>query len=76
MKRNSNYHVESVNTPEDLKQFESLEIRKIHAGNSPGIILQNPDTGERCKLIISKVCFGKESLKISRKTNLCDQLNI
>ncbi len=68
MKRNSNYHVESVNTPEDLKQFESLEIRKIHAGNSPGIILQNPDTGERCKLIISKVCFGKESLKISRKT--------
>ena len=72
MKRNSNYHVESVNTPEDLKQFESLEIRKIHAGNSPGIILQNPDTGERCKLIISKVCFGKESLKISRKTNLCD----
>ena len=72
MKRNSNYHVESVNTPEDLKQFEGLEIRKIHAGNSLGIILQNPDTGERCKLIISKVCFGKESLKISRKTNLCD----
>lgn len=72
MKRNSNYHVESVNTPEDLKQFEGLEIRKIHAGNSPGIILQNPDTGERCKLIISKVCFGKESLKISRKTNLCN----
>ena len=72
MKRYSNYRVETVNAPEDLLKFEGWEIRKIHAGNSPGIILQNPDTGERCKLIISKVCFGKESLKISRKTNLCD----
>ena len=67
MKRDSNYHVEPVNTLESLRQFEGWEIRKIHAGKSPGIILQNPDTGERCKLIISKVCFGKESMKISRK---------
>ena len=67
MKRNSNYHVKPVDTPEDLRQFEGWEIRKVHAGDSPGIILQNPDTGERCKLIISKVCFDKESLKISRK---------
>lgn len=72
MKRNSNYHVESVNTPEDLKQFEGLEIRKIHAGNSPGIILQNPDTGERCKLIISKSCIYGEGLKVSKRANLCD----
>lgn len=72
MKRNSNYHVEPVNTPEDLKQFEGWEVRKIHTGNSPGIILQNSDTGERRKLIISKVCFGRESLKISSKTSLCD----
>lgn len=72
MKRNSNYHVKPVDAPEDLRQFEGWEIRKVHAGDSPGIILQNPGTGERCKLIISKVCFGKESLKISRKTNLCD----
>ncbi len=72
MKRNSNYHVESVNAPEDLKQFEGLEIRKIHAGNSPGIILQNPDTGERCKLIISKSCIYGEGLKVSKRANLCD----
>lgn len=72
MKRNSNYHVEPVNTPEDLKQFEGWEVRKVHVRDNPGIVLQNPDTGERRKLIISKVCFGKESLKISRKINLCD----
>ena len=53
MKRNSNYRVETVNAPEDLLKFEGWEIRKVHAGDSPGIILQNPDTGERCKLIIS-----------------------
>lgn len=72
MKRNSNYHVEPVNTPEDLRQFAGWEVRKIHAGDNPGIILQNPDTGERCKLLVAKVCFGKESLKISSKTSLCD----
>lgn len=66
------YKIEPVNTPEGLRIIEGWEIRKIHTGNNPGIILQNPDTGERCKLIISKVCFDKESLKISRKTNLCD----
>lgn len=72
MKRYSNYRVETVNAPEDLLKFEGWEIRKIHTGNNPGIILQNPDTGERCKLLVAKVCFGKESLKISSKTSLCD----
>lgn len=66
------YKIEPVNTPEGLRIIEGWEIRKIHTGNNPGIILQNPDTGERCKLIISKVCFDKESLKISSKTSLCD----
>lgn len=61
------HKIEPVNTPEGLRIIEGWEIRKIHTGNNPGIILQNPDTGERCKLIISKVCFDKESLKISRK---------
>lgn len=61
------HKIEPVNTPEGLRIIEGWEIRKIHTGNNPGIILQNPDTGERCKLIISKVCFGKESMKISRK---------
>lgn len=66
------HKIEPVNTPEGLRIIEGWEIRKIHTGNNPGIILQNPDTGERCKLIISKVCFDKESLKISSKTSLCD----
>ena len=61
------YKVEPVNIPGELRRFEGWEIRKIHTENNPGIILQNPDTGERRKLIISKVCFDKESLKISRK---------
>lgn len=52
MKRSSNYHVEPVNTPEGLRIIEGWEIRKVHTGNNPGIILQNPDTGERRKLII------------------------
>ena len=61
------YNVEIVNAPEDLQQFEGWEVRKIHTGDNPGIILQNPDTGERNKLVVSKVCFCKEGLKISRK---------
>lgn len=72
MKRNSNYRVETVNAPEDLLKFEGWEIRKVHAGDSPGIILQNPDTGERCKLIISKSCIYGEGLKVSKRANLCD----
>ena len=72
MKRNSNYRVETVNVPEDLLKFEGWEIRKVHAGDSPGIILQNPDTGERCKLIISKSCIYGEGLKVSKRANLCD----
>lgn len=74
MKRNSNYHVEPVNTLEDLRQFEGWEVRKIHAGDNLGIILQNPDTGERCKLIISKPCIYKEGLKISRKLTSANNL--
>lgn len=66
------HKIEPVNTPEGLRIIEGWEIWKIHTGNNPGIILQNPDTGERCKLIISKVCFDKESLKISSKTSFCD----
>lgn len=72
MKRSSNYHVEPVNTPEGLRIIEGWEIRKVHTGNNPGIILQNPDTGERRKLIISKSCIYGEGLKMSRRANLCD----
>lgn len=76
MKRDNSYHVEPVNESENLQQFEGWEVRKIHTGNRPGLILQNPDTGERRKLIISKSCFNGESLKVSRNANFCAQLNI
>lgn len=62
------YKAESVNTPEDLRQFEGWEIRKFHVGRSSGIILQNPDTGEKCKLVLAEGCFDGNRLKISRKS--------
>ena len=49
------YKVESVNVPEGLRIIEGWEIRKVHTGNHPGIVMQNPDSGEICKLIISGV---------------------
>ncbi len=61
------YKVEPVNTPEDLRQFEGWEVRKIHTRSSPGIILQNPDTGEKRKLIISAFCFEGGYIKSSRR---------
>ena len=70
MKRNNNYHIEPVGDPESLKQFSGWEVRKIHTRKRAGIILQNPDTGERRKLIISKDCFSDNRLKVSRKVNL------
>lgn len=63
------YKIEPVNTPEDLRQYEGWEVRKIHMGSSPGIILQNPDTGEKRKLIISAFCFEGGHIKSSRRLN-------
>ena len=62
------YKAESVNTLADLRQFEGWEIRKLHVGRSSGIILQNPDTGEKCKLVLAEGCFDGNRLKISRKS--------
>lgn len=64
------YKIEPVNTPEDLRQFEGWEIRSAHSGNKPGLVLQNPDSGEKIMLVISKKCFSEGLLKISRKCNL------
>lgn len=61
------YKVEPMNTSEGLKIIEGWEIRKVHTGNYPGIILQNPDTGEICKLIISGCCFEGSHIKLSRE---------
>ena len=64
------HKIEPVNTPDDLWQFEGWEIQNAHRGNKPGLVLQNPDSGERLMLIISRKCFIEGLLKISRKCNL------
>ena len=61
------YKVESVNVPEGLRIIEGWEIRKVHTGNHPGIVMQNPDSGEICKLIISGCCFEGSHIKLSRE---------
>ena len=59
--------VESVFVPEDLEQFESWEVRHIDVeDHKPGIILQNPDTGEKRKLQFQPCLFDGEYLKVIR----------
>lgn len=65
------YDVTAVSTLEDLRQFVGWGIRNAHSGNKPGIVLQNPDSGEKLMLIISRKCFSERLLKISRKSNFC-----
>lgn len=66
MRRNKTI-TEPVFVPEDLKQFEGWEIRKINTSNyKPGIIMQNPDTGEKRKLLMQPCCFDSEYLKVIR----------
>ncbi len=69
------YKIELVNTPENLRQFSGWEVRKVYTRDSPGIVLQNPDTGEKRKLIISRLCFDGSSLQVSRRANYCAQIN-
>ncbi len=65
--RGSKTITELVFVPEDLKQFEGWEIRKINTSDyKPGIIMQNPDSGEKRKLLIQPRCFDGEYLKVIR----------
>lgn len=53
--------------PEDLKQFEGWEVRKINTSDyKPGIVFQNPDTGEKRKLLFEPSLFNGEQLKVIR----------
>ena len=46
--RRSKTIMRQIFAPEDLKQFEGWEIRKINTSDyKPGIIMQNPDTGDK-----------------------------
>ena len=60
------YRDTAVSSPEDLELATGWEIRKIHTGKIPGLILQNPDSGEKIKLILSDAFFDGR-MKISRK---------
>lgn len=65
--RNRKKIIEPVYVPEDLQQFLSWEIRKINVSDcKPGIILQNPLSGEIRKLLINPSCFGGEGLNVIR----------
>lgn len=54
---------ERIFVAEDLQQFEGWEVRKINTSERrPGIILQNPNTGEKRKLEFLASVFDGESL--------------
>lgn len=56
---------EPVFVPEGLQQFEGWEIRKINVSeHKPGIIMQNPDTGEKRKLEFQPGVFDGESMMV------------
>ena len=61
------YRDTAVSSPEDLEPVTGWEIRKIHTGKIPGLILQNPDSGEKIKLILSSFCFEGGHIKSSRR---------
>lgn len=53
--------------PEDLQEFEGWEVRKINTSDyKPGIIFQNPDTGEKRKLLFEPSLFNGKRLKVLR----------
>lgn len=58
---------ERIFVAEDLRQFEGWEVRKINTSERrPGIILQNPNTGEKRKLQFQESVFDGESLIVIR----------
>lgn len=60
MRRNKTI-VEPVLVPEDLQQFEGWKVRRVNVSDhKSGIILQNPDTGERQKLQFQPCLFDGE----------------
>ena len=59
--------IEPIFVPEDLQQFEGWEVRRINVSDyKPGIILQNPDSGEKRKLQFQPCLFDGEYMKVIR----------
>lgn len=62
---------EPIFVPEDLEQFCGWEVRKINVSEyNPGIILQNPDSGERRKLCFIPSMFDGENMFVMRRQRL------
>ncbi len=60
--------VEQVFVPEDLQQFEGWEVRRINVSDYKlGIILQNPDSGEKRKLQFKPYLFDGGYMKVIRE---------
>lgn len=59
---------ELVFVPEDLQQFIGWEVRKINTSDhKPGIIFQNPDSGEKRKLLFQPSLFDGECMRVVRR---------
>ena len=62
---------EAIFTPDDLKVFEGWEIRGIYT-DRPAVAVQNPETGERRKIILNVECFdGKHMTVLRRDRRIC-----
>lgn len=48
---------EKIKFPEQLIIFEGWEIRRIYT-YKPGILLQNPNSGEKIRITLSRECFS------------------
>lgn len=58
---------EAVFAAEDLMQFEGWEVRRISTSNhKPGMIFQNPDTGEKRKLQFQSRAFDGGNMAVIR----------
>lgn len=57
---------EVITSSGQLKAFESWEVRRMY-DECPALVLQNPDSGEKVKLLIGKECFKNGRMKDVRK---------
>lgn len=76
MNRRSKGIKEIIKSPKQLEWLNGWEVRKIYT-ERPAIVLQNPDSGQKVKLVIDADVFYNGSLKVlSRKGQLFAKLPI
>ena len=58
---------EPIFVPGDLQQFIGWEVRKVNTSDyKPGIVFQNPDSGEKRKLFFQPSLFDGECMSVVR----------